>query len=58
MFPSCKALTKKVLSYMMKHTLEKCVLPYVDAIISIIRTFDLWMSKGALDIFAQVRLIF
>ncbi len=43
---------------MMKHTLEKCVLPYVDAIISIIRTFDLWMSKGALDIFAQVRLIF
>jgi hypothetical protein len=48
-FPSCKTLTKKVLSYMMKHTLEKFVLPYVNATISITTTFDLWMSKGALD---------
>jgi hypothetical protein len=37
----------------MKHTLEKFVLPYVNATISI-TTFDLWMSKCALDNFAQV----
>ncbi len=54
MFPSCKTLTKKVLSYIMKHTLEKFVLPYVNAIIFITTTFDIWMNKGALDTFAIV----
>ncbi len=39
---------------MMKHTLEKFVLPYVNGVNSITTTFDLWMSKGALDIFAHV----
>jgi trimethylamine:corrinoid methyltransferase-like protein len=39
---------------MMKHTLEKFVLTYVNATISITTTFDHWMSKGALDTFAQM----
>jgi hypothetical protein len=51
LFPSCKTLNEKVLPCIMKLTLE-FVLPYVNAIISIIRTFDLWMSKGAFDTFA------
>jgi hypothetical protein len=51
MFPSCKTLNEKVLPCMMKLTLE-FVLPYVNAIIFVIRTFDLWMSKGAFDTFA------
>jgi hypothetical protein len=38
----------------MKHTLEKLVLPYVNGEVSIITTFDLWMSKGAFDIFSLV----
>jgi hypothetical protein len=38
----------------MKHTLEKFGLPYVNATIFITTTFDLWMSKCALDNFAQV----
>jgi len=38
----------------MKHTLEKFVLPYVNDVISVTTTFDLWMNKGALDIFALV----
>jgi hypothetical protein len=51
MFPSCKTLNEKLLPCMMKLTL-KFVLPYVNAIIYVIRTFDLWMSKGAFDTFA------
>jgi hypothetical protein len=38
----------------MKHTFEKFVLPYVNGVVSVITTFDLWMSKGALEIFALV----
>jgi hypothetical protein len=53
-FSSCKTLIKKILSYMVEHTLEKFVLLCVNATISITITFDLWMSKGALDTFAQV----
>jgi hypothetical protein len=38
----------------MKHTLEKFVLPYVNGVVFVTTTFDLWMSKGAFDIFALV----
>jgi hypothetical protein len=38
----------------MKHTLEKFVLPYVNGVVSVTTTFDLWMNKGALEIFALV----
>ncbi len=39
---------------MMKWMLQEFVSPFVNAIASIIATFDLWMSKGALDTFALV----
>jgi hypothetical protein len=39
---------------MMRHTLEKFVWPYVNVAISVTLTFDLWMNKYALDIFAFV----
>jgi hypothetical protein len=48
-FPSCKIVTKNVLPYMMKHTIEIFILPYVNDLIFIITTFHLWMRKGALD---------
>jgi hypothetical protein len=53
-FPSCKIVTKEVLHYMMKHTVEKFVLPYVNALIFIITTFHLCMRKSALDTFVLV----
>jgi hypothetical protein len=37
-----------------KCTLEKFVLLYINVGISITTTFDLWMSKGALNIFSLV----
>jgi hypothetical protein len=54
MFPSHRIQIEKVLPCMMKHTFEKFVLPYVNGVISVITTFDLWMNKGQLDIFALV----
>ncbi len=39
---------------MMKHTLEKFVLPYVNVVIFVTTTFDFWMIKSKLDIFAFV----
>jgi hypothetical protein len=51
MFPSCKTLNEKVLPCMMKLPLG-FVLPYVNAIVSVIATFDLWMSRGAFDTFS------
>jgi len=53
-FPSCRTLTKKKLPSMMKCTLQEFVFPSINVAISIIATFDLWMSKGALDTFALV----
>jgi len=53
-FLSRKAQIEKVLPCMMKHTLEKFVLPCVNGVVCITTTFDLWMSKGAFDIFALV----
>jgi hypothetical protein len=38
-FPSCKCLIKEVLPYMMKCTLDKFVLPYVNAIVLAATTF-------------------
>jgi hypothetical protein len=38
----------------MKHTIEEFVLPYVNVIVFLTTTFDLWMNKGTLDIFALV----
>ncbi len=37
---------------MVKCTLEKLVLPYINVVIFIIVTFDLWMNKGAFDNFS------
>jgi hypothetical protein len=53
-FPSCRTLIEEVLPYMMICTFEKFVLPYVNVIIFLTPTFDLWMNKGALDTFAFV----
>jgi hypothetical protein len=36
---------------MMKHTLEKFVLPYVNGVVFVTTTFDLWINKTALDTF-------
>jgi hypothetical protein len=38
----------------MKRTLEKFVLPYVNAVFSITTTFDLWINKSTLDNFAPM----
>jgi hypothetical protein len=48
-FPSHKTLLKEILPYMMKHTFEDFVLPYVNVIVLLTTTFDLWMNKGTLD---------
>jgi hypothetical protein len=53
-FPSCKTLIEEILPYMMICTLKKFVLPYVNVIIFVTSTFDLWMNKGALGTFALV----
>jgi hypothetical protein len=53
-FPSHRTLTKNVLPCLVKCTLEKFVLPYINVAISITTTFDLWMNKGALNIFSLV----
>ncbi len=53
-FPSCRTLIKEVFPCMVKHTLEEFVLLYINVVISITTIIDLWMSKGALDIFALV----
>jgi hypothetical protein len=53
-FPSHRTLIKKVLPYLVKCTLEKFVLPYINVAIFITTTFDLWMSKGALNTFSLV----
>jgi hypothetical protein len=39
---------------MVKCTLEKFLLPCINATISITTTFDFWMNKGALDNFTLV----
>ncbi len=39
---------------MVKYTLEKFVLPYINVVASVTTTFNLWMSKSAFDIFALV----
>ncbi len=41
----------------MKHTLEEFILPYVNAVLSITTTFDLWINKGTLDNFAPMIII-
>jgi hypothetical protein len=40
-FPSCKTLTKEVWPYIMRHTFQKFVLPYVNAIVFVTITFDI-----------------
>jgi hypothetical protein len=37
---------------MVKCTLEKLILPYINVVIFVIVTFDLWMSKDVLDNFS------
>jgi hypothetical protein len=37
---------------MVKHTLDEFVLPYIDVVVSVITSFDLWMNKSAFDTFA------
>jgi hypothetical protein len=54
MFPSHKTLIENILLCIMKCTLEKFVLSYVNATISITTIFDLWMNKDALCTFAFV----
>lgn len=54
MFPSCKTLTDDILPFMMKCTLQELVFPFINAAIFVITTFDLWINKGAFDIFTLV----
>ncbi len=51
MFPSHIIIIEEVLHYMMKHTFEEFILTYVNVLIFVITTFDLWMMKAALDTF-------
>jgi len=53
-FPSHRTLTKDILPFMMKHTLQELLFPFINVVTSIIVTFDLWMNKGALDTFTLV----
>jgi hypothetical protein len=53
-FPSRRTLTKNILPFMMKWTLQEFVFPFVNVICSIIATFDLWMGKGAFHTFSLV----
>jgi hypothetical protein len=54
MFPSCKTLTEDILPFMMKCTLQELVFPFINAAIFVTTTFDLWINKGAFNIFALV----
>ncbi len=54
MFPPCNTLTEDILPFMMKCTLQELVFPFINAVIFVITTFDLWINKGAFDIFAFV----
>jgi hypothetical protein len=56
-FLSHKNIIEEVLFCMMKHTLEEFILPYVNAVLSITTTFDLWINKGTLDNFAPMIII-
>jgi hypothetical protein len=38
----------------MKHTLEEFILTYINVLIFVITTFDLWMRKGTFDAFVFV----
>jgi len=51
LFLSHRTLTKELLPYMVKRTLEEFVLTYINATIFVKATFYLWMSKRAIDIF-------
>jgi hypothetical protein len=54
MFPSHRILIEEVLHCMMKHILEEFILTYVNVLVYVITTFDLWMKKGAFDTFVLV----
>jgi hypothetical protein len=54
LFLSRKTLTKEVLPYIVKRTLEEFVLTYINATIFVKATFYLWMSKSVVDIFSLV----
>jgi len=54
LFLSHRTLTKELLPYMVKRTLEEFVLTYINATIFVKATFYLWMNKHALDIFGLI----
>ncbi len=53
-FPSRKMFSQEVLFDLMEKTKEEYVLPKLKKCYSTIASFDLWMSKGAHDVFALV----
>ena len=53
-FPSRKVFTDEVLPTLVERTLQVYVLPALDSCISAGASFDLWMSKGAYDVFGLV----
>jgi hypothetical protein len=53
-FPSHKTLTKTILPFMTKHTLEEFVLLHVDVVVSIITKLNFWMSTCVFNTFTFV----
>ncbi len=53
-FPSRKMFSQEVLVNLVKKTKQKYVLPKLKQCYYVIVSFDLWMSKGAHDVFALV----
>jgi hypothetical protein len=53
-FPPRKAFSQEVLVDLMEKAKEEYVLPKLKHCYSTIASFDLWMSKGAHDVFALV----
>lgn len=47
-------MSEKILPMMVEKCFEEYVTPFLDAMSTTITTFDLWMNRGARDIFALV----
>ncbi len=54
MFPSRKTFSQEIFVNLVENTKEEHVLPKLKQCYSTIASFDLWMSKGAHDVFALV----
>jgi hypothetical protein len=53
-FPSRRQFSQEILPRLVEKTSQQYVLPALANCFSAIISFDLWMSKGAYDVFALV----